>query len=104
MRIYIVDDDRNIYSILKQIITERKLGEICGSAENGQEALEDVASLKPDIIIADLLMPDLDGITFPRRPRSSFRTPASSCCPRWTTRKWCQRPMRAAWSSMSTSR
>lgn len=69
MRIYIVDDDRNIYSILKQIITERKLGEICGSAENGQEALEDVASLKPDIIIADLLMPDLDGITFSEKAK-----------------------------------
>ena len=69
MRIYIVDDDRNIYSILKQIITERNLGEICGSAENGQEALEDVASLKPDIIIADLLMPDLDGITFSEKAK-----------------------------------
>lgn len=69
MRIYIVDDDRNIYIILKQIITERKLGEICGSAENGQEALEDVASLKPDIIIADLLMPDLDGITFSEKAK-----------------------------------
>lgn len=64
MRIYIVDDDRNVVSILKQIITERKLGEICGTASNGQEALEDVAAVNPDIVIADLLMPELDGISF----------------------------------------
>ena len=64
MRIYIVDDDRNVVSILKQIITERKLGEICGTAVNGQEALEEVAAVNPDIVIADLLMPELDGISF----------------------------------------
>ncbi len=64
MKVYIVDDDKNICSILKQIITERQLGEICGVSDNGRDALEDVPFLKPDIVIADLLMPELDGISF----------------------------------------
>ena len=64
MKIYIVDDDRNICNILKQIISERQLGEICGMSDNGRDALEDVPLLKPDIVIADLLMPELDGISF----------------------------------------
>lgn len=69
MRIYIVDDDKNICNVLKRIITEKKLGEICGISYNGQDALEDVVSLKPDIVLADLLMPELDGLTFAEKAR-----------------------------------
>ena len=69
MRIYIVDDDKNVCSILRQIINDRKLGEICGISNNGQDALEDVVSLKPDIVLADLLMPELDGISFAEKAK-----------------------------------
>lgn len=69
MRIYIVDDDKNVCSILKRIIGDRQLGEICGISNNGQDALEDVVSLKPDIVLADLLMPELDGISFAQKAK-----------------------------------
>ena len=64
MKFYLIDDDQNVRNILKIIITERNLGTICGSADNGQDALDDLLSLKPDIVIVDLLMPKMDGITF----------------------------------------
>ena len=64
MRFYLIDDDKNIRNILKMIITNRKLGTVCGSSENGQTALEDITMLHPDIIIVDFLMPEMDGITF----------------------------------------
>lgn len=64
MKIYIVDDDKNVVRILKMIITERRLGEICGTSDNAADALEDVVQLKPDIIMTDLLMPGIDGISF----------------------------------------
>lgn len=64
MNFYLLDDDRNIRRILAQIITDRELGNICGYGSNGHEGLDEVFDLKPDIIIVDLLMPEMDGITF----------------------------------------
>ena len=70
MKFYFVDDDRNIRNILKIIVTDRGLGTVCGSSDNGNDALEDLPFLKPDIVIADLLMPEMDGITFVRQART----------------------------------
>lgn len=69
MKFYFVDDDRNIRNILKIIVTERGLGTVCGSSENGNDALEDLPFVKPDIVIADLLMPEMDGISFVSKAR-----------------------------------
>ena len=41
MKFYFVDDDKNIRTILKILVTERNLGECCGSSGNGDDALED---------------------------------------------------------------
>ena len=62
MKFYIIDDDKNVLNILKIIIRERNLGEICGTAQCGKDALEDFVQIKPDIVITDLLMPEMDGI------------------------------------------
>ena len=35
MKFYFVDDDKNIRTILKILVTERNLGECCGSSGNG---------------------------------------------------------------------
>lgn len=70
MNLYIVDDDRNIQTILKMIIRDRNLGSLCGIASNGADALEDMSHLAPDIVIVDLLMPEMDGITFVKKARS----------------------------------
>lgn len=77
MKFYFVDDDKNIRTILKILVTERNMGECCGSSGNGDDALEDVAALHPDIIIVDLLMPDMDGISFVEKARKI--SPESAC-------------------------
>lgn len=64
MNFYFVDDDKNVRNILKILVTDRQLGKCCGSSGNGYDALEDVEALHPDIILVDLLMPDMDGISF----------------------------------------
>lgn len=69
MSFYFIDDDKNICNILKLIINERGLGVCCGSANNAAEALEDFPSAKPDIVIVDLLMPEMDGISFVKQAR-----------------------------------
>ena len=64
MNFYLVDDDSNIRNILKLIIRDRKLGNVCGSCGDPVEALEELSFAHPDIVIVDLLMPEMDGISF----------------------------------------
>lgn len=77
MKFYLIDDDRNILNVLKQIITDRGLGTICGCAQNGRDGLEDFEREKPDIVIVDVLMPEMDGISLvqkakPLLPNTAF--------------------------------
>lgn len=72
MTFYLIDDDKNIINILKMIITDRELGFVCGTDESAGNALANVLELRPDIIIVDLLMPDMDGIAFVKQARPSL--------------------------------
>jgi len=49
-------------------------GFTCEAARNGREALEMVERVHPDLIIVDLLMPEIDGYELCRRLRSEPRT------------------------------
>ena len=69
MKFYLIDDDKTIINILKLIIRGRNLGEICGTSTYAPDALEDLRHLSPDIVIADLLMPEMDGIRFVREAK-----------------------------------
>lgn len=77
MKFYFVDDDKNIRNILKILVAERHLGESCGASGDGNDALDDVSVLHPDIIIVDLLMPDMDGISFVEKVHKI--SPESAC-------------------------
>lgn len=65
-----IDDDKNVLNILKIIIHERDLGEVCGIAQCGSDALDDFAQIQPDIVIVDLLMDEMDGLTLVKRART----------------------------------
>lgn len=41
--------------------------EVVGSVSNGHDAIEAVVTLRPDVLIVDLMMPDLDGVEVCRR-------------------------------------
>ncbi len=64
---YIVDDDLSIRRILNNIIEDHDLGYIIGESSNGNEALEDILSKKPDIALIDLLLPSVDGVEIVKR-------------------------------------
>ena len=57
----IVDDHSVVRMGLTAIINLEKDFTVCGEAENGNEAAKAAAALKPDVIIMDLVMPDMDG-------------------------------------------
>lgn len=72
MRIFILDDDANVIRILEKIIHDRSLGTVVGKAMDGKEGYEKIESLKPDLILIDLLMPGEDGISIVRKLKSVY--------------------------------
>ena len=62
-KILIVDDERIIRNGLKNSIDWMSLGcEVVGLASNGKEGLDLIESLRPDIVLADVKMPEMTGI------------------------------------------
>ena len=60
------DDDPNIRNLFQEVIPQ--LGyDFVGATATGQEAIELVRTRKPDILIIDFHMPDLDGLEITRR-------------------------------------
>ncbi|AZV58005.1 DNA-binding domain-containing protein [Clostridium sp. AWRP] len=70
MRFYVVDDDISIVRILTMIIEEDVNFEVIGSSCNSEDAFNDILLLKPDIVLADLLMPEMDGNVLVRKLKS----------------------------------
>ncbi len=63
IRILVVDDHAIIRDGIKLIIETVDEIEVVGEAENGRVALEQVAILNPDVVLMDLRMPEMDGLT-----------------------------------------
>ncbi|MFZ5816097.1 MAG: response regulator [Bacillota bacterium] len=67
IRVMLVDDHKMVREGLKIYLSTEEEIEIVGEAENGAEAAEAAARLKPDVILMDLMMPVADGIEGTRR-------------------------------------
>ena len=73
VRVLVIDDERVIRRFLQVSLTAQ--GHTVFEATNGQEALAAVVAHRPDVIILDLGLPDLDGIEVTRRLREWTQTP-----------------------------
>ena len=60
--ILIVDDSPTVRQALCELFTREKDFDVCGEAENGQEAIERAEQLHPDVIVTDLSMPIMSGL------------------------------------------
>lgn len=67
----IIDDDINIRKILKFIIKENNLGNVIGELESGEDAVNKIEALSPDIVLIDLLLPIEDGISIINNAKKS---------------------------------
>ena len=72
-RVLIVDDEQSIRKFLRVALTAQKyeVFEAC----TGQEAADSAVSQKPDVIILDLGLPDMDGVEVTRLLRQWTQTP-----------------------------
>ncbi len=67
---YIIDDDLGIRRMLENIIEEYCLGDVIGSASDGNSAVNEIMNLNPEIVLIDLLLPSIDGIEILRQIKS----------------------------------
>ena len=66
IRVLIVDDSAYVRKVLRQMLSRSPFIEVVGAARNGEEALELVEELDPDVVTCDLNMPAMDGTAFVR--------------------------------------
>lgn len=79
MRVLIVDDEAIARERMRQLLAGVPGVEIAGEASNGEQALEHVAEIRPDLVLLDIQMPGASGLEvaacLPRpRPRVIFCT------------------------------
>lgn len=67
VRVVLVDDHRLVRAGLRSLLVGIPGVEVVGEAENGVDAIRVVGELRPDVVILDIAMPDLNGIEAARR-------------------------------------
>ncbi len=62
LRILIVDDEKAVRTALGRLLATRKEWQVVGEAADGAEAIGMARELRPDIVIMDITMPEMNGL------------------------------------------
>jgi DNA-binding NarL/FixJ family response regulator len=72
LNIIIVDDHRMFRESLRKIITIENIAVVMAEASNGIELLKQLKEYKPDLILMDIVMPEMDGIEATKKVRDKY--------------------------------
>src|SRR5215475_586010 len=64
LRVVIVDDSAYVRKVIKQMLSRSPFIEVVGTCRDGEEALQTVKDLQPDVVTLDLIMPGMGGLGF----------------------------------------
>jgi DNA-binding NarL/FixJ family response regulator len=62
IRVYLVDDQAMIRAAIKSFLSQREPFEIVGSSGEPRKAIEEIRTLRPDVVVLDITMPGLSGL------------------------------------------
>jgi two-component system response regulator AlgR len=80
LNILIIDDEKPARDRLRRLIDDFPRFEVAGEAASGHEALEHIKSLSPDILLLDISMPGMDGMSLARVLQEGGAAPAIIFC------------------------
>jgi DNA-binding NarL/FixJ family response regulator len=72
VRILVVDDNPAVRRYLRAILEQQSSWRVCGEARSGAEALQMVVEVRPDLILLDHQMPDMNGVDVARQISHDF--------------------------------
>jgi two-component system response regulator (stage 0 sporulation protein A) len=75
IKVCVVDDNRELVGLLKDYLVSQEDMEVVGSAHNGQECLDLLEKVTPDVLVLDIIMPHLDGLAVLEKLRDSRKSP-----------------------------
>jgi two-component system chemotaxis response regulator CheB len=67
LRVLVVDDSAYVRKVVREMLSRSPFLDVVGTARDGDDALEMVDRLKPDVVTCDLIMPGTDGVDFIQR-------------------------------------
>ena len=79
VNVVIVDDNPMILNTLDEVISSEAGLSVIGRADNGKDAIDMIKDTQPDVVLLDLVMPQMDGITVVeniKKKTSMLKTPA----------------------------
>ena len=89
--VLICDDAAFMRVMIKDILTKNGY-DVAGEAENGLKAVEKYNETKPDLVMMDITMPEMDGIQALKKIKKLMRMLRLLCVPLWVSRQWLSNP------------
>jgi two-component system chemotaxis response regulator CheB len=75
IRVMIVDDSAMMRMLLQSIVCKIPGARVVALCENGMVALQQLAAAQPTLVVSDIEMPVMDGLTFLKQARQRTRVP-----------------------------
>lgn len=69
LKVVIADDNKKMVDVIKEVINDEPELEVVGVATNGEETIDVIKKISPDVVLLDIIMPQLDGISVMQKVR-----------------------------------
>lgn len=67
LKIVIADDNKRMVDVIKEVINGEPQLDVVGTATNGEDTVDVIKKTQPDIVLLDIIMPQIDGLTVMQR-------------------------------------